>query len=57
MAVQSPAPSPWLSEDQRPEEPAEGPAERLATWLIVFLAALLTSLAVGGSAWAFGLAR
>ena len=57
MAVQSPAESPWLSEDQRSEEPVEGPAERLATWVVIYLAALLTSLAVGGIAWAFGLAR
>jgi hypothetical protein len=57
MAVRSPARSPWLSEDRPPEPLEEGWAERLARWLLVYLAALLTSLAVGGSAWALGLTR
>jgi len=57
MAAQSPAQSPWLSEDQRPEQPEEGAAERLASWVVVYLVALLTSLAVGGGAWAMGLTR
>jgi hypothetical protein len=48
MAVQSPAPS---------RRSTEGPAERLASWLMVYLAALMTSLALVGSAWAIGLAR
>ena len=56
MAMHSPAPARWQLEPDRPEEPEEGRAERLATWLVVYLAALLTSLVVGGSAWALGLA-
>ena len=39
------------------EQDEDGRAERLASWLVAFLAAFLTSLAVGGSAWALGLAR
>jgi hypothetical protein len=57
MAIQSPAQSPWLSEDQRPVQPEEGRAERLASWLVVYLAAFVSSLAVGGGAWAMGLVR
>jgi hypothetical protein len=57
MAVQSPARSRWQLEHRRQSPPEEGRAERLASWLVVYLAALLTSLAVGGSAWALGLAR
>jgi hypothetical protein len=34
----------------------EGRAERWATWVLIYLAALATSLAVGASAWALGLA-
>ena len=48
MAVQSRAPS---------QRSAEGPAERLASWLVVYLAALMTSLALVGSAWALGVVR
>ena len=48
MAVQSPAP---------PRRSADGPAERLASWLVVYLAALMSSLALVGSAWALGLVR
>ena len=60
MAIQSPARSSWrLSDGDRAKRsgdvPHEGPAERLASWVVVYLAALLTSLAVGGSVWAFGL--
>jgi hypothetical protein len=57
MAMQSPAHTAWQPDPQRAEPPDEGRAERLASWLVVYLAAFLTSLAVGGSAWAFGLAR
>lgn len=46
MAVQSPAPS---------QRSAEDSAERLASWLVVYLAALMTSLALVGSVWALGL--
>jgi hypothetical protein len=35
----------------------EGRAERWATWVLIYLAALTTSLALGASAWALGLAR
>jgi hypothetical protein len=58
MATQSPASAPWQT-DQRPDEQQEedGRAERLANWLMVYLAAFLTSLAVGGSAWVLTLAR
>ncbi|MCC7372566.1 MAG: hypothetical protein IT306_29400 [Chloroflexi bacterium] len=35
--------------------PAEGRAERWATWVVIYLAALVSSLAVGASAWALGL--
>ena len=56
MAIQVPAPS-EQQRDHQTDPAGEGPAERLASWLIVFLAALLTSLALGGSAWALGLAR
>ena len=59
MAVQSPAPSRWQLDDPRDQQQrsAEGRAERLASWLIVYLAALMTSLALVGSAWAAGLVR
>jgi hypothetical protein len=57
MAIQSPARTPWPRDDHPDELPHEGRAERLASWLVVYLAALLTSLAVGGSAWAMGLVR
>jgi hypothetical protein len=57
MAVQSPAQASWPRDDRADNLPHEGRAERLASWLIVYLAALLTSLAVGGSAWAMGLVR
>jgi len=59
MAIQSPARAPWEPDKHRDEQEQEedGRAERLASWLVVYLAAFLTSLAVGGSAWALGLAR
>ena len=62
MAAYSPAPERWQLEHDRAEptedrRAEEGRAERLASWLVVYLAALVTSLAVGGSAWALGLAR
>ena len=59
MAMQTPAPSSWQFDDvpDRPQRSAEGPAERLASWLVVYLAALLSCLALVGSAWALGLVR
>ena len=58
MAIQSPAPSHWHLDAPRDGRPtSEGRAERLASWLIVYLAALMTSLALVGGAWAVGLAR
>jgi hypothetical protein len=59
MAVHSPVPSHWELDDlhQQPRHPEEGRAERLATWLVVYLTALLTSLALVGSAWALGFVR
>jgi hypothetical protein len=59
MAVQSPAPSHWRLDDlrNRPRRSAEGRAERLASWLVVYLAALMMSLALVGSAWALGVVR
>lgn len=48
---------PWKSE-RHPEldgRSTEGRAERWATWIIIYLAALVSSLAVGASAWALGL--
>ena len=59
MAVQSPAPSHWRLDDLRgrPRRSAEDRAERLASWLVVYLAALTTSLALVGSAWALGVVR
>jgi hypothetical protein len=49
------APRPSNGGPQPTARPTEGRAERIASWLVVYLAALLTSLAVGGSAWALGL--
>ena len=59
MAIRSPAPSHWQLGDprNRPRRPAEGRAERLASWLIVYLAALMACLALVGSAWALGIVR
>lgn len=59
MAVQSPAPARWRLDAprNRPRRSAEGRAERLASWLVVYLAALMTSLALVGSAWALGVVR
>lgn len=59
MAMRSPAPSHWRHDDlhDRPERLTEGRAERLASWLVVYLAALLSCLALVGSAWALGLVR
>lgn len=59
MAASSPAPSRRATEHQ-PEcqhRPAEGRAERWATWLLLYLTALMSSLAVGGAAWALGLVQ
>ena len=50
MAVHSPA-----SSSEHAERVGEGWAERLASWLVVYLAALMTSLALVGSVWALGL--
>lgn len=52
MAVRAPAPELPNAEPRA----SEGRAERWATWILVYLAALTTSLAVGASAWALGLA-
>jgi hypothetical protein len=57
MAIQSPARTSWPRDDHPDDLPQEGRAERLASWLVVYLAAFLTSLAVGGGAWAMGLVR
>ena len=57
MAIQSPTRTSWQREDHPDELPQEGRAERLASWLVVYLAALLTSLTIGGGAWALGLVR
>ena len=59
MAMHTPAPSHWQLDDVRDQQrrSAEGRAERLASWLVVYLAALMTSLALVGSAWAVGLVR
>ena len=59
MAMHSSAPSHWKlgdAHDRRPRS-TEGRAERLASWLVVYLAALMASLALVGSAWALGLVR
>jgi hypothetical protein len=55
MAIQSPAHASWEPADRRTERPEDEPAERFANWLIVYLAAFLSSLTVGGCAWAMGL--
>jgi hypothetical protein len=57
MARHSPAPSSWrtVQSGVQASGSAEGRAERLATWVIVYLAALMTSLALVGGAWALGL--
>jgi hypothetical protein len=59
MAMRTPAPSYWQLKDldDRPRQAAEGRAERLASWLVVYLAVLMTSLALVGSVWALGLVR
>ena len=57
MAIQSPAHTAWEPADHRTEQPEDEPAERFASWLSVYLAAFLTSLTVGGGAWAMGLIR
>jgi hypothetical protein len=59
MAIQTPAPARWQLDDSRNESlrPAEGWGERLASWLVVYLAALMSCLALVGSAWAAGLIR
>ena len=59
MAIHSPASSTWRAMHPRAASPraSEGRAERLASWLIVYLAALMTSLALVGSVWALGVAR
>jgi hypothetical protein len=35
----------------------DGRAERWATWVLIYLAVLTTSLAIGASIWALGLIR
>lgn len=57
MAIQSTAQTSWPRDERADELPQEGRAERLASWLVVYLAAFLTSLAVGASAWAMGMVR
>ena len=57
MAIQTSTQTSWSADPHRAEQPEEEPGERLASWVIVYLAAFLTSLAVGGSAWAMGLVR
>jgi hypothetical protein len=59
MAIRSPAPAHWQLDDLRnqPRRSAEGRAERLASWLDLYLAALMSSLALVGTAWAAGLVR
>ncbi len=59
MAVQSPATARWQIDrrQDRPPRASEGRAERFASWLIVYLTVLLTSLTVGGGVWALGLVR
>ena len=49
----------WAIEPQSDTVPpqAEGRAERWATWVLIYLAALTTSLAIGASVWALGLVR
>jgi hypothetical protein len=48
----------WASETESDAAPllTEGRAERWATWVLIYLAALTTSLAIGASVWALGLA-
>jgi hypothetical protein len=54
------AASAWAAE-QQPDTaeggPGEGRAERWATWVLIYLAVLTTSLAIGASLWALGLIR
>ncbi len=59
MAIHPPVSSNWRAVHPQDEAPRanEGRAERLASWLIVYLAALMTSLALIGSVWALGVAR
>ena len=59
MAVRSPATAHWQLNhlQERPARPREGRAERFASWLIVYLTVVLTSLTLGGGAWALGLLR
>jgi hypothetical protein len=59
MAMQSPASSHWQLNrlPERQARPHEGRAERFASWLIVYLTVFLTSLTLGGGAWALGLVR
>ena len=73
MAVRAPAPAApavaqtavsattaWAVEQQPATaegHPGEGRAERWATWVLIYLAVLTTSLAIGASLWALGLIR
>jgi hypothetical protein len=59
MAIRSPATSRWQLNrlQERPARPREDRAERFASWLIVYLTVFLTSLTLGGGAWALGLLR
>jgi hypothetical protein len=59
--AQPQTPSAWITEPQPDAEsypaarPTECRAERWATWVLIYLAALTTSLAIGASVWALGL--
>ena len=59
MAPQSTAPAQWrhdpLSAHLRPAD--DEPAERLASWLMIYLTALLSSVALVGSAWVLVVVR
>jgi len=63
MAVNAPigaswtAPRPSNGSQQPTAHPTEGRTERIASWLVMYLVALLTRLAIGESAWELGMAR
>ena len=67
MAVRAPAPAHPATPAAEPvgrrappgrraPSQCEGRAERWATWVLIYLAALATNLAVGAIVWALGLA-
>jgi hypothetical protein len=60
VAVRAPIPSVSAvgpaEHDELAQRPSEGRAERWASWIVIYLAVLVSSLALGASAWAFGLA-